>query len=225
MVKKSKKKKSKKATKKKTKKASKTSKSKKIVKKEQKQKYSKQKAFEMLKKSNISVIPFLFAKKEKHVLENIDKIGYPAILSTENKEVVVSTKEEVLKEFKKLIRLKSVNVVLIRKYIDSALELIVLIKKDPSFGYIASVSMGGQYKDIMKDVKFRICPITNPDAEAMVKELQGFYLLQNKINLDSLYSLIVKLSNFTIKNKIDELRVERIVFDEKNSYVFDVKFS
>lgn len=187
-------------------------------------KYSKEKAFEMLKKSNVPIIPYLFAKKDKTVEDNIDKVGYPALMTGFDRKIIVNNKEEAIKEFKKLIRLKSVDEVLIRKNIESQIEMILVVSHNPSFGKIVSVSMGGKYKEIMKDVKFRICPVDMNDTQAMVKELQGFYLLENSINLESFYNLIMKVASFAVKNEIDSIKIEKIVFDQKNSYIFDAEF-
>ena len=47
----------------------------------------------------------------------------------------------------------------------------------PQFGPMIMVGLGGIFVEVMGDVAFRLCPISEPDAWAMLRELRGAPLL------------------------------------------------
>lgn len=57
-------------------------------------------------------------------------------------------------------------------------ELVIGGFRDPSFGQVLMFGLGGVFVEILRDVVFRICPITPWDAREMLDELQGAALLR-----------------------------------------------
>jgi acetate---CoA ligase (ADP-forming) len=58
------------------------------------------------------------------------------------------------------------------------LELIIGAVRDPSFGPVIVVGLGGTLAEAVKDVSRRLAPITAADAAQMLMELRGYALLQ-----------------------------------------------
>jgi acyl-CoA synthetase (NDP forming) len=56
-------------------------------------------------------------------------------------------------------------------------EIVIGGLRDPQFGPLVMVGLGGIFVEILKDVSFRICPITRADAAEMLDELKGVALL------------------------------------------------
>ena len=57
-------------------------------------------------------------------------------------------------------------------------EIVVGGVRDPQFGPLVMVGLGGVFVEVLADVSFRICPITRLDAEEMLDELKGAALLK-----------------------------------------------
>lgn len=57
-------------------------------------------------------------------------------------------------------------------------ELVIGGLRDPQFGPLVMVGLGGIFVEILKDVSFRLCPIARIDAEEMLAELKGVAILQ-----------------------------------------------
>ncbi|MGQ0524851.1 MAG: acetate--CoA ligase family protein [Betaproteobacteria bacterium] len=57
-------------------------------------------------------------------------------------------------------------------------EMVIGGLRDPDFGPLVMVGLGGIFVEVLADVAFRICPITPLDAEEMLGELKGAALLR-----------------------------------------------
>ena len=56
-------------------------------------------------------------------------------------------------------------------------ELVIGAVRDPQFGPLVMVGLGGIFVEVVADVAFRICPITRLDAQEMIAELKGAAVL------------------------------------------------
>jgi len=57
-------------------------------------------------------------------------------------------------------------------------ELIVGMDRDPTFGPLLMVGLGGVLVEVLRDVSFRICPVTAGEALEMFAELRGYPILK-----------------------------------------------
>jgi len=67
--------------------------------------------------------------------------------------------------------------VLVAKQIKGAVEMALGVFRDPVFGPVAMVGLGGIFIEVLKDVAFRRCPFDPAEAERMIRSLKGFPLL------------------------------------------------
>ncbi len=90
-------------------------------------------------------------------------------------------------------------------------EVIIGMTTDAQFGPALAFGIGGILVELMKDVAFRIAPITKFDAEEMVHEIKGFPLLDGfrgkpKVNLQPLIDALMAVSKFVLEYpEIDQM--------------------
>ncbi len=93
--------------------------------------------------------------------------------------------------------------VLIAKQINGGVEMAFGVLRDPVFGPVAMVGLGGVFIEILKDVAFRRCPFDPAQAEAMIRSLKGFPLLDGargkpKADVKALAEALAALSRFAV---------------------------
>ena len=118
--------------------------------------------------------------------------------------------------------------ILVQEYIEGSYVLIGL-KKDPVFGHVLVFGIGGIYTELLKDISFRICPITLEDADAMIQELKMKDLLfgfrgSKTVNIALLKKTLVSVSRIPLKHTdIQEMDINPFVINHKAGYVVDAR--
>jgi len=110
----------------------------------------------------------------------------------------------------------------------SGIETIIGIKNDPTFGHVIMFGIGGTSVELLKDVSFRVCPITEKDTQSMIDDLKMKQLLYGfrgkKANIKFLKKILVKVSKIPGKNKnIQELDINPFIINEKSGKVSDAR--
>jgi acyl-CoA synthetase (NDP forming) len=75
------------------------------------------------------------------------------------------------------IRGRRIDGWLVEEMARSGLEIAIGAVRDPRFGAMVMVGLGGIFVEVLKDVAFRLCPVTRGDAEAMIDQLKGRALI------------------------------------------------
>ena len=68
--------------------------------------------------------------------------------------------------------------VLIQPMITGGVETMIGVADDPLFGPLVGFGLGGIHVEVLGDVRFRIAPLTDRDADELLHEIRGFPLLQ-----------------------------------------------
>ncbi len=89
--------------------------------------------------------------------------------------------------------------VVVQEQVSGGQEIIIGMTADPNFGPLIMFGIGGIYVEVLEDVVFRLCPITDRDADEMLLELRGFPLLTGvrgtePANLDFLKEILQRVS-------------------------------
>ena len=68
--------------------------------------------------------------------------------------------------------------VLVAEMVEGGKEMIIGSKLEPGFGPVVMLGMGGIYVEVLKDVTFRLAPVTDAEADGMIASIRTRKLLQ-----------------------------------------------
>lgn len=108
-------------------------------------------------------------------------------------------------------------------------EVIIGLKSDPTFGHVIMFGLGGIFVEVLKDVSFRVCPITEKDAEAMLKEIKTRDILygvrgEPGVNIPLLKRVLVGTSRLPLrKPEIQELDINPFRINDQSGKVADAR--
>jgi len=199
-----------------------------------------EKAYALLKRYRVSVVPYTFCKDKKKLSSEVNKIGFPLVMKvsggiihkTEVKGVRlnIENKEDAVKTFNELMKIKGCEKVLIQKMVKDGYELIVGAKRDPHFNSIVVLGAGGIFTELMKDVSFRVTPLSKFDAEQMLNEVKFSEIIlkgfrgKKPADKDSIIETLLTVSRIIEKNKnIKELDINPLFVTSKKSFAADVR--
>ncbi len=108
-------------------------------------------------------------------------------------------------------------------------EVILGITQDQQFGPVLMFGLGGVFVEVLKDVAFRIVPLEPRDAAEMVREIQGFPVLEGfrgspAANLDAIEAMLLQLSEFAEANpEIAELDLNPVFARSDGAVAVDAR--
>lgn len=110
-----------------------------------------------------------------------------------------------------------------------AKECIVGFARDPQFGPLVMFGLGGIYVEVLKDVSFRLAPLTVDDARAMLREIRAHPLLRGvrgeaAVNFRALEDVVLALSQMALDfPEILEAEVNPVFADARGALVADAR--
>ncbi len=201
----------------------------------------------ILKTYGVKVPGYALVTSEKEAATQAKKIGFPLVMKVVSPQILHKTDvggvkvgldnvEDVKKTFKdmhgRLSKKKGVDVkgILLEKMVPKGVELIVGIQNDSQFGPVIMVGLGGIMTEVMKDVAFRMLPITTSDAKSMLNELKGSKLLKgfrgsDPIDINMVAKMLVQIGKLGVENAdyINSIDFNPVVVYPKSHYVVDAK--
>jgi acyl-CoA synthetase (NDP forming) len=99
-------------------------------------------------------------------------------LNLQNEAAVRQAFAEIQQRLAAANKLDAMDGVLMQPMISGGVEVMVGVTQDPLFGPLIGFGLGGIHVEIMKDVCFRVTPITDRDAAEMVRSIKGYRLLE-----------------------------------------------
>ena len=78
-------------------------------------------------------------------------------------------------------------------------ELIVGASKDPQFGHLVMIGLGGVYTNYFKDVAFELAPVSDDEAGNMLRSLRTYPILEgvrgeNPSDINAIKDTILRIS-------------------------------
>ncbi len=123
---------------------------------------------------------------------------------------------------------------LIEQMAPAGREFVVGGFRDPQFGPMIMVGLGGIFVEVMQDVAFRICPITEGEAHEMLDGLRGAPLLRGVrgeagIDRTALIDVMLKVGGdngllVSHSGLIGELDLNPVIVSERGAVAADARF-
>jgi 4-hydroxybutyryl-CoA synthetase (ADP-forming) len=181
----------------------------------------------------------ILAKTEDEAVEAANKIGYPTVMKIASPQIVhksdaggvkvnLSSDKEVRDAFKVIVdnakkydSKAEIKGVLIVEMVKGGKEMIIGSKLEPGFGPVVMLGMGGIYVEILKDVTFRLAPLTDQEANDMISSIKTKKLLEGvrgekPSDVGKLSECIQRLSQLvTDFREIKELDMNPVLVMEK----------
>lgn len=108
-------------------------------------------------------------------------------------------------------------------------EVIVGMSRDLQFGPVLMFGVGGIMVELLKDVSFRIAPITRCDAGEMIREIKAFPLLEGyrgsaPSSIKALEDILLNVSELVAKNpQIKEMDINPIFSRQEDAIAVDAR--
>ena len=164
------------------------------------------------------------------------EIGYPVVLKVESADILhksegglvrvgISDEDELRAAYDTVIsdahtHFPSADVtgVLVQEMVEGGTEVIVGVSRDPQFGPVLLLGMGGIFVELYQDVALRVCPITRRDALEMIEEVKGARLLRGYrgrpgCDVDSLVEVLLRVSSLatSLQDELLELDINPLM--------------
>lgn len=184
-----------------------------------KDRYLEPDSMELLEKNQIPTPNVAFVKSREEAMLEAEKRAYPIVMKVVSPQIIhksdvggvilnIQSKEEAAKAFDKLEKVgegKDFRGAILYTMLDFGKEVILGITKNPQFGPVVAFGMGGIYTEVLKDVTFRVAPVSLEEAKKMIEEIRMYPILkgvrgEKSCDLESLAKTIVNFSKLPIKH-------------------------
>jgi acetyl-CoA synthetase (ADP-forming) len=204
-------------------------------------------AKEICREYGIPVTKFKVAKEEDEAVKVAEEIGYPVVLKIVSPDIIhksdigavilnLKTAHEIKEAYRKILsNVKNkqpkarISGVIVQEMAPDSTEVIVGAIKDQQFGPSVMFGLGGIFVEVLKDVAFRIAPITMQEAELMITEIKAYPVLKgyrNQPSLDTsaIAEVIVNTSKLvTDHREIKELDLNPVMVYEDGVKTVDAR--
>ncbi len=196
-------------------------------------------SIDVLNAYGIRACKYGLATNEEEVVNLGNSIGYPVVMKMTSKttshktdvggvRVNIQSEEQLRAEYQDLIAkltekglIDGLEGVIIQEMVKGNREMVCGIATDPQYGPMMMFGLGGVFIETMKDVTFRIAPLTDIDAEEMIKSVKAYELLKGArgtkpADIAQIQETLMRLSQMVNDFKfIDELDINPLLISEK----------
>ncbi len=149
------------------------------------------KVMELLKKCSLPVPTNAFVSDLSQLKETCDRIGYPLVLKVVSPKIIhksdvggvklnLKNYEKTVEAYKDLERIGGDDfqgVMVYPMLRQDGIEVILGLKRDPSFGPVLLFGLGGIYSEIFQDISLKIAPVNEEEAMEMIRSITAYPLL------------------------------------------------
>jgi acetate---CoA ligase (ADP-forming) len=194
----------------------------------------------VLARYGIPVTAEALAKSAREAAAIARRIGYPVALKVQSPDIPHKTEagavrlaisdeaglarayDEVLANARAYAPEAAIEGVLVQEMVTGGTEAILGVTNDPLFGPAVMFGLGGIFAEVLKDVAFRLAPVTPSVARGMIAEIKGYPVLAGArgrppADVDALADAIVRLSALAVdlRGQVAELDVNPLFVMER----------
>lgn len=214
-------------------------------------------AYRVMADYGIPVPNFGLARDAGEAARVAGSIGYPVVLKIVSPDILhksdvggvrvgLSSEDEVRRAYEEVtsaVRGKlpdaRVEGVLLTQHVGrqpggeqpDAVEVIVGVTRDPQFGHAVMFGLGGVFVEVLRDVTFRVTPVTYDDALEMIDEIKGRPILrgirgQKPRDVEALADIIVRVSRLAEDNpEVSAIDLNPVLALARGACVVDAKIT
>ncbi len=110
-------------------------------------------------------------------------------------------------------------------------EIIIGFKRDEQFGPLLMFGLGGIYVEVLKDISFRLAPLSREDAHNIIREIRSYMLLkgvrgERSVNFAAIEHILLTMSQLAMDfPEIYEAECNPVLVNKDKAVVADVRIS
>lgn len=164
----------------------------------------------LLLASGVPVAPGGVATSAEAAAALARQVGFPVAVKLASHTIVHKTEHggvalhlrtdaDVRQAFERMAQQEGMEGVVVQPMLSGGVELMVGMVDDPAFGPLIAFGLGGIHVEVLRDVSFRIAPLTDRDAREMVREIRGARLLEGyrghpPVDVAAIEALLLRIS-------------------------------
>lgn len=184
---------------------------------------------------------------EEQAVKAAEEIGFPVVLKIVSPQILhksdaggvlvdIKDAEGVRMGYNKIMENITAKIpdaeisgILVQEMAPWGTEVIVGSTKDPTFGSTIMFGLGGIFVEVLKDVSFRLAPISRIDAVEMVKEIKAYKILEGvrgvpPVDQEAIVDILLQTSEMLMEcPEIKELDMNPILVYEKGASLVDAR--
>ncbi len=191
----------------------------------------------LLQAAAIPVVPEKVSANRDELVAAAREMGYPIVVKvvgpvhkSDVGGVTLNVKDDAQleAEFDRMMQIPDATAVMIQKMI-SGTELFIGAKYENNFGHNVLCGLGGIFVEVLKDVQFGLAPLSQPEAERMVRSLKGYKIIQGTrgkkgLNEELYVKIIMRLSTMLhYAPEIKEMDINPLLADSDHVTAVDAR--
>lgn len=140
----------------------------------------------LLNAAGINTVPEKVVSSQEEAVMEAVRMGFPVVMKVIGPvhksdmggvALNISTKDQVIAQFTRMMKLPEVTGILIQKMI-SGMELFCGAKREGRFGHLVMAGMGGIFIEVFRDVATSLAPVSDQEAEMMIRSLKSYKIMK-----------------------------------------------
>jgi len=198
--------------------------------------------FDLLDSYGIPTVKTVKIKEKTELEPAAEKIGFPVVLKVDTEEIVHKTEvggvildikdtTSLLAAFEEMSEKFNAHKpdFILQKYEEAGKEVIIGAKVQTGIEPMIMFGLGGVFVETLKDVQFRLAPLSRNQADDMMRSIKGYPILEGTrgekgVDFDALVDILIRFSQLVLDfPEIDEFDLNPVLAIENRAVVVDAR--